>query len=37
MTRRLGGPRLRNIFAYIAYAAVTMVALKLILKIVHGG
>jgi hypothetical protein len=37
LTRRLGGPRLRNIFAYVAYLAVAMVATKLVLKIIHGG
>jgi hypothetical protein len=28
---------LRNVFAYIAYAAVIMVAAKLVIKIVKGG
>ncbi|HEY3354053.1 MAG TPA: sulfite exporter TauE/SafE family protein [Polyangia bacterium] len=37
LTRRLGGPRLRMAFAYIAYFAVVMVGLKLVLKIAHGG
>jgi uncharacterized membrane protein YfcA len=37
LTRRLGGPRLRNVFAYIAYFAVIMVAAKLVIKILHGG
>jgi uncharacterized membrane protein YfcA len=37
LTRRLGGPRLRNVFAYVAYAAVILVALKLVSKILHGG
>ncbi|MFH0902418.1 MAG: sulfite exporter TauE/SafE family protein, partial [Pseudomonadota bacterium] len=36
MTRRLGGPRLRYIFAFIAYFAVIMVAMKLVLKVVGG-
>jgi hypothetical protein len=37
LTRRLGGPRLRYVFAYIAYFAVIMVAAKLVLKILQGG
>jgi len=37
LTRRLGGPRLRMAFAFIAYFAVAMVAAKLILKIAQGG
>ena len=37
LTRRLGGPRLRYVFAYIAYGAVVMVAVKLVLKVLHGG
>jgi uncharacterized membrane protein YfcA len=37
LTRRLGGPRLRNVFAYIAYLAVIMVAAKLVIKIAKGG
>jgi uncharacterized membrane protein YfcA len=37
LTRRLGGPRLRNVFAYIAYVAVIMVAAKLVIKIAKGG
>jgi uncharacterized membrane protein YfcA len=37
LTRRLGGPRLRMAFAYIAYVATIMVAVKLITKILHGG
>ncbi|MBN1608372.1 MAG: sulfite exporter TauE/SafE family protein [Polyangiaceae bacterium] len=37
LTRRLGGPRLRNVFAYIAYFAVLMVAAKLVMKVLHGG
>ena len=37
LTRRIGGPRLRNVFGYIAYAAVFMVAAKLVAKIAAGG
>jgi uncharacterized membrane protein YfcA len=37
LTRRLGGPRVRNVFAYIAYVAVIMVAAKLVIKIAKGG
>jgi uncharacterized membrane protein YfcA len=37
LTRRLGGPRLRYVFAYIAYFAVAMVALKLVLKLTGGA
>ena len=37
LTRRLGGPRLRNVFAYVAYVAVIMVAAKLLIKILKGG
>lgn len=37
LTRKIGGPRLRNVFAYIAYVAVIMVAAKLVIKIAAGG
>jgi uncharacterized protein len=37
LTRRLGGPRLRLAFSVIAYVAVVMVAVKLVVKIAHGG
>jgi uncharacterized membrane protein YfcA len=37
LTRRLGGPRLRNAFAYVAYVAVFLVGAKLVSKILHGG
>ena len=37
LTRKIGGPRLRNVFAYIAYFAVIMVAAKLVIKIAAGG
>lgn len=37
LTRKIGGPRLRNVFAYIAYFAVVMVAAKLVIKIAAGG
>lgn len=37
LTRRLGGPRLRNVFAYVAYGAVVLVGAKLVSKILQGG